>query len=103
MKGSHAIRGRFVTNRPVTQHPPRGRRPAPELEKPGAFQLTLLQALELRQEYREVFLLKEVQGHTLAEIAAMLGISMETALVRWKRARREFMHLGDSGPMERQK
>jgi DNA-directed RNA polymerase specialized sigma24 family protein len=47
-----------------------------------------------------VFLLKEIQGHGLAEIAAILGISIDTALVRLKRARREIGHLGDSGAME---
>lgn len=107
MRDSHALRGRFVTNRRImqhlTQHLPHVRRTVPETEKPGAFQLTLLKALELPKTHREVFLLKEIQGYTLAEIAAMLGISMETALVRWKRARREFMHLGDSSAMERQK
>ena len=35
--------------------------------------------------------------HTLKEIAAILGISIETARVRLKRARREIGHLGDSG------
>ena len=47
--------------------------------------------------YREVFLLKEIQGYTLAEIAAMLGISTQAAQLRWQRARREFVLLGDSG------
>ena len=98
MRENHAIRGRAVTH-----HPPHGRRSTVGLEKPGAFQLTLLRALELPKAYREVFLLKEIQGYTLAEIAAILGISMETVLVRWKHARREFMHLGDSGTMEHQK
>jgi DNA-directed RNA polymerase specialized sigma24 family protein len=92
-----------VTNRPGMHHPPHLRGPAAEPEKPGTFQLTLLRALELPKACREVFLLKEIQGYTLSEIAAMLGISMETALLRWKRARREFMHLGDSGAMESQK
>ena len=34
-------------------------------------------------------LLSEIQGHTIAEIAATLGITVNTALVRLKRARRE--------------
>jgi DNA-directed RNA polymerase specialized sigma24 family protein len=90
-----------VTRRLMTHRPPHTRGPVPGLEKPGAFQLTLLRALELPKAYREVFLLREIQGYTFAEIAAILGISIDTALVRWKRARREFMHLGDSDAKER--
>jgi DNA-directed RNA polymerase specialized sigma24 family protein len=41
--------------------------------------------------------LKDIQGHTLTEIAAILGISIDTARVRLQRARREIGHLGDSG------
>jgi DNA-directed RNA polymerase specialized sigma24 family protein len=70
-------------------------------EQPGAFQLTFLRALELPKASREVFLLKEIQGYTFAEIAAILGISIDTACARWNRARREFMHLGDSDALER--
>jgi len=54
----------------------------------------------LSKAYRDVFLLKEIQGHTLAEIAAILGISIDTALVRWQRARREIGHWDDSGATE---
>jgi DNA-directed RNA polymerase specialized sigma24 family protein len=67
---------------------------APGLEKPGAFQCMMLRAFELPKAYRDVFLLKEVQGHALAEIAAILGISTDTALARLKRARREMGHTG---------
>jgi DNA-directed RNA polymerase specialized sigma24 family protein len=70
------------------------------MEKPGAFQCTVLRAFELSQGYRDVFLLKEIQGYTLAEIAAILGISIDTAQARWKAARCEIGHLGDSGAME---
>jgi RNA polymerase sigma factor (sigma-70 family) len=95
MRASHAIRGRSVP------HPSPAARRASAQEQPGAFQLTLLRALELPKGDREVFLLKEIHGHTLAEIAAILGISTETAIARWKRARRELVHLGDSGATER--
>jgi DNA-directed RNA polymerase specialized sigma24 family protein len=70
------------------------------MDKPGAFQCTILRAFELPQGYRDVFLLKEIQGYTLAEIAAILGISIDTALARWKAARCEVGHLGDSVAME---
>ena len=80
---------------------PAVRKPGSGLERPGAFQCTLLRAFELPKAYRDVFLLKEIQGHTLAEIAAILGISIDTALVRLKRARREIGHWDDSDAMER--
>jgi DNA-directed RNA polymerase specialized sigma24 family protein len=70
------------------------------LDEPGAFQCTILRALELRKEYRDVFLLKEIQGHTLAEIAAILGISLETVMSRWKRARRDLWGVPDSDALE---
>ena len=75
----------------------RTRRPVSGLEQPGAFQCTILRALELPKAHREVFLLKDIQGHTLTEIAGILGISIDTARVRLLRARREIGHLGDSG------
>jgi DNA-directed RNA polymerase specialized sigma24 family protein len=69
-------------------------------EPPGAFQCMLLRAVELPKHYRDVLLLKEVQGHSLAQIAAILGISIDTAWLRLQRARREIGHLGDSDAME---
>ncbi len=79
----------------------RNRKPAAGLEQPGAFQCTILRALELPKPHREVFLLKDIQGHTLTEIAAILGISIETARVRLLRARREIGSLEHSGAMGR--
>ena len=61
----------------------------------------MLRALELRKADRDVFFLKDVQGYDLAEIAAILGISTDTALERLMRARREVGHWGDSGATER--
>jgi DNA-directed RNA polymerase specialized sigma24 family protein len=75
------------------------RKPLSGMKAPGVFQCTLLRALELPKAYREVFLLKEIQGHTLAEIANLLGISLDTALLRLKRARREIGAF-DSDAME---
>ena len=74
----------------------------PDLDKPGSFQCAVLRAFDLPKAYREVFLLKEIQGYTLAEIAATLGISPDTALTRWKRARRNLRRPGDSDAMEQQ-
>jgi len=70
----------------------RARRSVPDTEKPGAFQCLLLRAFELPKAYRDVFLLREIQGHTLGEIAAILEISPRTAVVRLKRARRALGH-----------
>jgi DNA-directed RNA polymerase specialized sigma24 family protein len=50
-----------------------------------------------------VFLLKEIQGYKLAEIAAILEISIDTALERLKSAHREIGHLGDPDAMEHAK
>lgn len=85
----------------MMHHSPLQARKSPSVqEEPGAFQRLLLRALELPKTYRDVLLLKEIQRHTLAEIAAILGISIDTALARLKRARREIGHLGDSDAME---
>jgi DNA-directed RNA polymerase specialized sigma24 family protein len=73
------------------------------LDAPGAFQCLLLRSLELPESYRDVFLLKDVQGHSMAEIAARLGITVEAAWARLKRARREIGSLQSSGHMERSK
>lgn len=72
-----------------------------ELHLPGAFQCTILRALELPKPHRDVFLLKDIQGHTLQEIAAILGISLETAQVRLERARHEIGYPADPGARAR--
>lgn len=90
------IRGRLARRHPA----PTGQKPVSAMEKPGVFQCTLLRALELPRTYRDVFLLNQIQGHTPEEIAAILGISIDTTLSRLKRARREFVHLGNSDAIE---
>ena len=72
-------------------------------EDPGAFQCLLLRAFELPRPWREVFLLKETQGYTITEIAAIPGITVNTALVRLERARREISSWKKSGHAERGK
>ena len=74
-----------------------------QMEEPGAFQCLLLRASQLPRAYREVFLMSEIQGHTIAEIAATLGIPVDTALARLKRARREIGDGKNSGNAERGK
>ena len=80
--------------------PPKARKRAPGIEHPGVFQCVLLRAFGLPTADRDVFLLKEIQGHTLAEVAAILGISIGTAQVRLTRARREIGHLENSDALE---
>jgi RNA polymerase sigma factor (sigma-70 family) len=74
----------------------RARKDPSGFDQPGVFQCTILRALELPRPHREVFLLRDIQGHTLQEIAAILGISIETARVRLERARREIEQLADT-------
>jgi DNA-directed RNA polymerase specialized sigma24 family protein len=56
------------------------------------FQLTLLRALLLPAPRRDVFLLKEIQGFTLPEVATVLGITKEDARKHLRRAKREMQH-----------
>jgi len=69
------------------------RQTASGMEKPGAFQRSLLRVFQLPQAWREVFLLKQIQGFTLQETAAILGISLDAAWIRLQRARREINRL----------
>lgn len=62
--------------------------------KPGedaglTFQLRMLRAFLLPPAWRDVFVLKEIQGYTLPEVAAVLGISKDEVKRNLRRARRE--------------
>lgn len=92
MRSRHTARKLPMTHASVL----RARKPVLGFDRPGAFQCTILRALQLPKPHREVFLLKDIQGRTLPEIAATLGISIETAQARLQRARREIGHVGDS-------
>ena len=59
------------------------------LEDEASFQLTLLRAFMLPPACRDVFVLKEIQGYTLPEVAATLGISKDDVTKHLRRARRE--------------
>lgn len=85
-----------MTHKPLL----RTRHPLPGLEKPGAFQCLLLRAFELPKAYRDAYLLKEVQGCSHDEIAAILGISVDAVHARLKRAHRAIGRLDNSGAME---
>ena len=57
-----------------------------------SFQLTLLRALLLPEPRREVFLLKEIQGLTLPEVATLLGITKDDARKHLRRAKRDMQN-----------
>jgi DNA-directed RNA polymerase specialized sigma24 family protein len=71
------------------------------MHEPGVFQHTLLRAFQLPQSCREVFLLRQIQGYTLLETAAILGISVEAAWDRLQRARREINRFEHADRLER--
>ncbi|HZE27075.1 MAG TPA: sigma factor-like helix-turn-helix DNA-binding protein [Terriglobales bacterium] len=54
-----------------------------------SFQLTMLRAFLLPPACRDVFVLKEIQGYTLPEVAAVLGISKDDVTKHLRRAQRE--------------
>jgi DNA-directed RNA polymerase specialized sigma24 family protein len=53
------------------------------------FQALVMQALQLRRTHREVFILCDIRGYSVAETASMLDISAETVVRRLARARNE--------------
>lgn len=54
----------------------------------GVMQAVLMHALQLRKSCREVFLLCDIQQHSLADAAQILGISRGAAIRRLRLARR---------------
>ena len=54
----------------------------------GVMQAVLMHALQLRRSCREVFLLCDIQRHSVREAALILGISRAAATRRLQRARR---------------
>src|SRR5580700_5150091 len=54
----------------------------------GVMQAVLMHALQLRRSCREVFLLCDIQRHSVAEAAAILGITRNAAKRRLLLARR---------------
>ena len=61
----------------------------PGQDSSRSFQLTMLRAFLLPPACRDVFVLKEIQGFTLPEVAAVLGISETCATKHLRRAHRE--------------
>jgi DNA-directed RNA polymerase specialized sigma24 family protein len=72
--------------------------------KPGEstdrlFQLTMLRALLLQPRCRDVFVLTELHGYTLPEVARVLGISKESAKKHLRRALREMQNSESTKPL----
>jgi RNA polymerase sigma factor (sigma-70 family) len=61
----------------------------PGQDSSRSFQLTMLRAFLLPPACRDVFVLKEIQGFTLPEVAAVLGISESDVSKHLRRAHRE--------------
>jgi len=61
------------------------------------FQALVMQALQLRRTYREVFILCDIRGYNTAETASMLGISEDSVVRRLARARSEMGLDGEDG------
>lgn len=51
------------------------------------FQALVMQALQLRRIYREVFILRDIKSYSAEETAAILGISADSVARRLARAR----------------
>ena len=55
----------------------------------GVMQAVALHALQLRRAYREVFVLCDIQGHSIRDTASILGISPAAVMTRLLRARHQ--------------
>jgi DNA-directed RNA polymerase specialized sigma24 family protein len=78
-----------VTDRPVKDE--LLWRPSLDLGKTssGVIQAVILQALQLRRAYREVFILCDIQGRSIDEAAVLLDVLPAVATARLERARRQ--------------
>ena len=62
-----------------------------------SFQALVMQALQLRRIYREVFILCDIRGYSASETAEILGTSEELVGRRLARARNEMGLDGEDG------
>jgi len=61
------------------------------------FQALVMQALQLRKTHREVFILCDIRGYSVAETASILGISEDSVLKRLAQARSLMGFHGEDG------
>ncbi len=71
-------------------HDPSGRGPESSVEQSEQLRLVRRLLAELDEEKREVFILTELEGMTMAEIAEALDVNPNTISSRLRAARREF-------------
>jgi RNA polymerase sigma factor (sigma-70 family) len=67
-------------------------RALPGQDASRSFQLTMLRAFLLPPACRDVFVLREIQGYTLPEVASVLGISKDDVKKHLRRAWREMQN-----------
>jgi len=80
----------MIPGRPIRERMPRGDSRAQSGQDANrSFQLTMLRACLLPPACRDVVVLNDLQGCTLSEIAAVLGISQDEVTKHLRRARRE--------------
>lgn len=82
------------------QSPQPARNAVSGMDQPGALQCMLLRSFDLPKADREVFLRREIHGRSLAEIAVILGISLDAASFRLKRAQRVVGPAGESDAVQ---
>lgn len=82
----------MIRNRQLrVSHPASGASPKPGEEAVAPIQLTMLRAFLLPPACRNVFVLRNIQGYTLPEVAAVLGIRRSEVTRHLQRARREML------------
>ena len=82
---------------PLTKPAANGAEDAQAKGKYKTFQALVMQALQLRRTHREVFILCDIRGYSVAETASMLCISEESVVRRLARARNEMGFDGEDG------
>ena len=96
MKGKKEFQGdqvvgtavaRFDRQLPLTKSSVAGRKENSSPAGAETFQALVMQALQLRKIYREVFILRDIKGYSPEETAAILGIGIEAVARRLARAR----------------
>ena len=53
----------------------------------GVLQAVVMNALQLRRDWRDVYVLCDIQGRSITETAATLGVAVDVVVRRLKRAR----------------
>jgi len=82
-----------LRDRQVREHAVIGASTAkPSMKFDRQFQLTMLRAMLLQPRCRDVYVLTELHGYTLHEVATVLGISKDSVKKYLRRALREMQN-----------